>query len=441
MENRAFRTVGPDEAGRADLNILTMKRTALAAGAAFALALSACATGPSAGGGVDPTVSSIVKGDAEALGFDPNKLNDIRVALNGDVQSGKIPGAYLMIGRKNQVAFAQGFGVQGPGQTTPVTDETIFRIFSMTKPVVAVTAMTLVQEGKLDLDAPVSKYLPAFADIKVWQKEGDPVPSTKPMLIRHLMSHTSGIIYSFIQPQLPISKAWVAGGEQRTDLTAKDWSEQVVAKLPMIAEPGTAWNYSQGLDVLGGVIEKVTGQSLGDAIKARITGPLGMTDTAFFQPVEKSARFAQSKNQDPLYYDYTKVVPFMAGGGGLSSTPEDYLRFVLMLANNGTYQGVQILKPETLQLMLIDQTTAEIRSKGLFFPGQGMGFGLGMSLVIDDTKQRPGNGTFSWNGIAGTEWWYDPKNDVFMVFMIQDRALLSEYQRKNRTWIYDALKK
>lgn len=409
-----------------------------AASAAFALALGACQTGPQA---ADPATSSLVQGDAQALGFDPAKLGEIRTALNEDVMNGKIPGAYLLIGRHGQIAFSQGFGVQGPGQTTPVTDETIFRVFSMTKPIVAVTAMTLVQEGKLDLDAPVSKYLPEFANIKIWQKDGDPVPSTKPMLIRQLMSHTSGIIYSFIQPQLPISKAWVAGGEQRTDLSAKDWSEQVVAKLPMIAEPGTAWNYSQGLDVLGGVIEKITGQSLGDAIKTRVTGPLGMTDTAFFQPKEKSARFAQSKNKDPLYYDYTDVHPFMSGGGGISSTAEDYLRFVLMLANGGTYKGVQILKPETLKLMLVDQTTPEIRSKGLFFPGPGMGFGLGMSLVIDDTKQRPGNGTFSWNGIAGTEWWYDPKNDLFMVFMIQDRALLSEYQRKNRAWIYDALKK
>ena len=415
-----------------------LKRGALAAGAAFALALSACATGPAS---VDPSTSSLVQGDALALGFDPAKLGEIRTALNADVQSGKIPGAYLLIGRDDKIAFSQGFGVQGPGQTTPVTDETIFRVFSMTKPVVAVTAMTLVQEGKLDLDAPVSKYLPAFANIKVWQKDGDPTPSTKPMLVRQLMSHTSGIIYSFIQPQLPISKAWVAGREPRTDLSAKDWSEQVVAKLPMIAEPGAAWNYSQGLDVLGGVIEAITGQSLGDAIQARVAGPLGMTDTAFFQPASKSSRFAQSKKEDPLYYDYTAAHPFMSGGGGLSSTPEDYLRFVLMLANGGTYKGVQILKPETLKLMLVDQTTAEVRGKGLFFPGAGMGFGLGMSLVIDDTKQRPANGTFSWNGIAGTEWWYDPKNDLFMVFMIQDRALLSEYQKKNRTWIYDALKK
>jgi CubicO group peptidase (beta-lactamase class C family) len=118
----------------------------------------------------------------------------------------------------------------------------------------------------------------------------------------------------------------------------------------------------------------------------------------------------------------------------------------MMLANHGTYRGVQVLKPETVDLMMVDQTTPAIRNAGLFFPALGpaansMGFGLGMSLVIDDTKQRPGNGTFSWNGIAGTEWWYDPKNDVFMVFMQQDRALLAEYQRKNRAWIYDALKK
>jgi CubicO group peptidase (beta-lactamase class C family) len=405
---------------------------------ALALAVGACATTPKT---VDPGVSSLVKGDAAALGFDPVKLDEIRTALNADVMSGKIPGAYLLVGRQGKVAFSQGFGVQGPGQTTPASEETIYRVFSMTKPIVAVTAMTLVQEGKLDLDAPVSKYLPAFADEKVFQKDGSTVPATKPMLVRQLMSHTSGLIYSFIQPQLPISKVWDAGGEARVDLTPKDWSEQVVAKLPLVAEPGTAWNYSRGLDVLGGVIEAVTKKPLDVVVKERVTGPLGMTDTAFFQPKEKATRFAQSKTQDPLYYDYTLVTPFKQGGGGISSTAEDYLRFVMMLAGNGTYKGVQVLKPETVALMMVDQTTPEIRGKGLFFPGAGLGFGLGMSLVIDDTKARPGNGTFSWNGIAGTEWWYDPKNDVFMIFMQQDRALLSEYQRKNRAWIYDALKK
>lgn len=420
--------------------------TALAA----ALVMAGCANGPMAGGKAkvaDPNTSSLVMADPASLGFDPAKLSEITTAVDADVASGKIPGAYLLVGRHGKVGYAHGFGVQGPGQTTPMSDETIFRVFSMTKPIVAVTAMTYVEEGKLDLDAPVSKYLPAFANVKVYQKDGTEVPATKPILVRQLMSHTSGLIYSFIQPNLPISKIWAEGGEMRTDLPAKVWAEQVVAKLPLIAEPGTAWNYSHGLDVLGGVIEQVSGKTLREAVKERVTGPLGMTDTDFFQPASKSARFAQSQDKDAsisgvsLYYDYTQVTPYMQGGGGISSTAEDYLRFVLMLANHGTYRGVQILKPETVDKMLVDQTTPEIRKAGLFFPGQGMGFGLAMSLVIDDTKQRPGNGTFSWNGIAGTEWWYDPKNDLFMVWMIQDRRLLGEYQRKNRNWIYDALQK
>lgn len=422
-----------------------MVRAAMVAAVA-ALALGACTTMGTKT--VDPTVSSIVKGDPAALGFDPARFNDIRTALNADVMSGKLPGAFLMFGRHGQVAFEQGFGVQGPGQTTPMSDETIFRVFSMTKPIVAVTAMTLVQEGKLNLDDPVSKYLPAFADVKVLQKDGTQVKATKPILIRQLMSHTSGLIYGFVTAGQPISKIWIDGGEMRSDLTAKDLSEQVFAKLPLIAEPGTAWNYSHGLDVLGGVIEKITGKSLDVVVKERVTGPLGMTDTAFYQPESKRPRFAQPKDMNSiiagvkLYYDPATPTPYMQGGGGISSTAEDYLRFVLMLANHGTYKGVQILKPETEALMMVDQTTPEIRSKGLFFPGAGLGFGLGMSLVIDDTKTKTtGNGTFSWNGVAGTEWWYDPKNDLFMVWMIQDRALLSEYQRKNRTWIYDSLKK
>ena len=407
------------------------------------LALAACATT----NGVDPKASSIVRGEAPALGFDPAKLDLARQGLKADVASGKIPGAYLLIGRHGKVVFSEGFGVQGPGQTTPASEETIYRVFSMTKPIVAVTAMTFVQEGKLDLDAPVSKYLPAFKDVKVLQKDGTQTPASKPILVRQLMSHTSGLIYGFVTAGQPISKIWIDGGEMRSDLSAKDLSEQVYAKLPLIAEPGAAWNYSHGLDVLGGVIEKISGKTLDVVVKERVTGPLGMTDTAFYQPKEKAPRFAQPKDANAmiagvkLYYDPASPTPYMQGGGGISSTAEDYLRFVLMLANHGAYKGVQILKPETQALMMIDQTTPEVRGKGLFFPGPGMGFGLGMSLVIDDTKQRPGNGTFSWNGVAGTEWWYDPKNDVFMIFMQQDRALLSEYQRRNRAWIYDALVK
>lgn len=418
--------------------IRKMRYGALALAAGLALA----AAGPAAAEKrVDPKVSSIVRGDAAALGFDPAKLEIARAALTADVASGKIAGAYLLVGRKGKVAFQEGFGVQGPGQTTPVTDETIFRIFSMTKPVVSVVAMTLVEDGKLDIDAPVARYLPEYADLKVWQADGTSVPATKPMLVRHLMSHTSGLIYGFITPGAPIAKAWAAGGENRNDLTAREYAK-VIARLPLRNEPGTAWNYSRSTDVLGAVVEAAGKKPLDVLVRERVTGPLGMTDTGFFQPEARRARFAEPVRTDGgVYYDYAKPTPFLSGGGGLSSTTEDYLRFVLMLAGEGQYKGVRILKPETLARMRQDETTPEIRRAGMFFPGPGMGFGLGFSLVNDDKLQRPGAGTFSWWGIAGTEFWVDPKNEVFMVFMVQARELAMEYQRKNRTWIYDALAK
>ena len=423
--------------------------SARAAASALAVALTLSIGGQAAAapkGVVDPKVSSIVRADPASLGFDPEKLAVASAGLKADVAAGKIAGAYLMIGRHGKVAYQEGFGVQGPHQTTPVSDETIFRVFSMTKPIVSVTAMTLVEQGKLDVDAPVSKYLPEYASLVVWQPDGTTKPATRPMLVRNLMSHTSGLIYSFIQPTTPISKAWAAGGENRNDLTAREYAK-VIAKLPLRTEPGTAWYYSHATDVLGAVVEVAGGKPLDVLVRERVTGPLGMTDTGFWQPEAKRARFAEAVNDggggalNGLYYDYAKPTPYLSGGGGISSTAEDYLRFVLMLEGNGQYKGVRIIKPETLARMRQDETTADIRKAGLFFPGPGMGFGLGFSLVTDDKLQRPGNGTFSWWGIAGTEFWVDPKNDLFMVFMVQSRELAMDYQRKNRKWIYDALVK
>lgn len=202
----------------------------------LALAALGLASAPALAKTVDAKVSSIVRADAAGLGFDPAKLDVARQSLKADVASGKIAGAYLLIGRRGKVAFQEGFGVQGPGQTTPVSDETIFRIFSMTKPVVSVVAMSLVEQGRLDVDAPVSKYLPEYANLKVWQADGSSVVAAKPMLVRHLMSHTSGLIYGFIQPNAPISKP-AAGGENRNDLTAREYA-RVLAGLPLKNEPG-----------------------------------------------------------------------------------------------------------------------------------------------------------------------------------------------------------
>jgi CubicO group peptidase (beta-lactamase class C family) len=281
--------------------------------------------------GVDPHVSALAQGDAVALGFSQAKLAEIRTTLSDDVRSGKIPGAYLLIARHGQIAFNEGFGVQGPGQVTPMTDSTIFRIFSMTKPIVTVAAMTFVEEGKLNIGDPVSRYLPEFANVKVLQADGSTRPAQNVMLVRHLMSHTSGLIYGFIQPNRPLAKLYASGGEDRTDITTREYA-RLIAALPLAAEPGTAWNYSRATDVLGAVVEVVAGKSLDLVVKERVTGPLGMTDTDFFQPATKANRFAQPAVKNALYYDYTVRVPFLAGGSGMSSTPEDYLRFALMLA-------------------------------------------------------------------------------------------------------------
>jgi CubicO group peptidase (beta-lactamase class C family) len=413
--------------------------------AAAAVALALCGPALAAPGKVaDPKVSSIVRADPVAMGFDPAKLKVAEDGLKADVAAGKLAGAYLLIGRHGKVVFQEGFGTQGPGQAAVPNEETIFRVFSMTKPIVTVTAMTLVEEGKLDLDAPVSKYLPEYANLAVWQPDGTTKPATKPMLVRNLMSHTSGLIYGFIQPTTPLSKAWDAGGENRDDVKLRDYAK-IVAKLPLRTEPGAAWYYGRSIDILGAVVEVASGKTLDVAVKERVTGPLGMTDTGFWQPAANKARFAEPLAASNLpgignpYYDYTKKPVLFSGGGGISSTAEDYLRFALMLQGNGTYKGVRILKPESVAKMREDQTTPAIRQAGLFFPGAGMGFGLGGSVVIDDKLTRPGNGTYSWWGIAGTEFWDDPKNDLFMVFMIQNRERAMEYQRKNRTWIYDAL--
>jgi len=411
--------------------------SALALAAALALAVGQ-PTFAAPKGVADPKVSSIVKGDAVALGFDPAKLKVAEDGLKADVAAGKLAGAYLLIGRHGKVAFQEGFGLQGPGQTAVPNEESIYRVFSMTKPIVSVTAMTLVQEGKLDLDAPVSKYLPEYANLAVWQADGTTKPATRPMLVRNLMSHTSGLIYGFIQPTTPISQAWAAGGENNDKVTTREYA-RVIAKLPLRSEPGTAWYYSRSTDVLGAVVEVAGGKPLDVLVKERVTGPLGMTDTGFVQPESQRKRFAEPLKADPtLYYDYARKPSLLSGGGGISSTAEDYLRFVLMLEGNGEYKGVRILKPESVAKMREDQTTPAIRAAGLFFPGPGMGFGLGGSVAIDDKLQRQGNGTYSWWGIAGTEFWVDPKNDLFMV---QSRDLAMEYQRKNRKWIYDALVK
>ncbi|MBI1340481.1 serine hydrolase [bacterium] len=399
-------------------------------------AAPAAATAPSKWTGRALGASSIVIGDAAAAGFDPAKLDAIGSALEADVASGKIVGATLLVGRGDKVVYEKFAGQSGP-DSGAVTDETIFRIYSMTKPIVSVTAMTLVEDGKLSIDDPVSKYLPEYANLTVLQADGSRKPATQPMLVRHLMSHTSGLVYGFVQGNSPIAKLYREAGEERNDITARELA-RVLAGAPLIAEPGTAWNYSRSTDVLGAVVEVAGGKPLDVLIRERITGPLGMDDTAFVQPKSNESRIFKPKTPFFGFYDPTVAQAMLSGGGGMSSTTEDYLRFVLMLANKGEFRGQRIIRPETLALMTTDMTSPEIRKAGQFFPGPGMGFGLGFSVVQDAATRPEGLGTFSWYGIAGTDFWVDPTNGVFALFMIQDPALTGAYRTRNRKDVYEA---
>lgn len=377
---------------------------------------------------------------ADSLGFKAERFQAVRDGLSADVAAGQIAGAHLLVGRRGKIAFSEGFGVNAPGSTVTVTDASIFRIYSMTKPIVSVVAMTLVEEGKLSLDAPVANYLPEFASASVWQGKGvAAAPAKNAMLVRHLLSHTSGLVYAFMNEESDLAAVWKDGGEERRDVSLRDYA-RLIAKLPLAAEPGTAWNYSSSTDILGAVVEVAGGKPLDVLVRERVTGPLGMSDTAFVQPAALKPRFVEPMRPLPGYYDdYTRTPVLLAGGEGLSSTPRDYARFVMMLAGDGVYEGRRILKQETLARMLTDETTPAIRSAGGFFPGEERGFGLGFSLALEDGVDRQGLGSFGWAGIAGTEFWVDPKNDLFMVFMVQAVEMSSEYQNKNRQWIYDAL--
>ena len=219
----------------------------------------------------------------ERVGLSPERLDRIAEFFNREVQAKRLPGAVVLVARKGRIAYQEAFGVVDPATGALMPRDAVFRMWSMTKPLVTVVAMTLVEDGKLDIDAPVSKYLPEYKDLKVWQADGSTVPATQPMLVRHLMSHTSGLIYGFIQPNTPLSQAWAKGGENRFDLPNREYA-RLIAKLPLRSEPGTAWYYSRSTDVLGAVVEVAGGKPLDVLVREKVTGPLGMTDTGFVQP-------------------------------------------------------------------------------------------------------------------------------------------------------------
>lgn len=396
----------------------------------------------------------------QSVGVSAERLKSLDALMKSLVAEGHLPGATTMLLRHGKVVSFETYGAQGFGGP-PMTKDTIFRIYSQTKPVTGVAMMILFEEGKWRLDDPVTKYIPEFANLRVYKgvnADGSFVtePADRPPTMREIMSHTAGFAYG-LNPDNPVDKAYVSTGV----LSSKSGQEFVekVAKLPLYGPPGKQWKYSVGVDIQGFIVEKLSGQSLPDFMRERIFEPLKMKDTGFSLPPEKLSRLAdiymwsgKDKKIVPaegfMVLDVTKPPVVASGGGGLVSTSTDYARFAQMLLNGGELDGARILSPATVKLMASDHLPDAILDdpKAGFSKATGKGFGLDFMVVTDPARAGTlaGKGTYSWGGAAGTWFWIDPTNDVIFLGMIHVLAkdgdpALRNLDERTATLVYQAL--
>jgi CubicO group peptidase (beta-lactamase class C family) len=397
--------------------------------------------------------------EPEALGFSSERLKRLDAKMQSEVDQKELAGVVTLLARHGKVVEEKAYGKKDIASGAPMTTDTIFRIFSMTKPVTGVAMMILYEEGKWRPSDPISKFIPEFAHLKVFKGvDGDgkmiledPV---HPPTMAELMSHTAGFTYGFFG-NTPIDKMY---NEQRV-VQSKTLQEMInkLAEIPLLYQPGTRWEYSVSMDIQGYIVEKLSGQSLPDFMHQRIFAPLGMKDTGFFVPADKRSRFATlyagnekgeltlARGMDPN--DYASQPSMASGGGGMVSTAADYLRFAQMLLNNGELDGVRILAPATVKLMTANHLSPKLMT-GEFFVGPetmrpGMGWGYDCAVFTDplEADEIVGKGTFFWLGAADTWFWVDPTNDLIFIGMTQ-RMLgpgQPNVEQLSRPLVYQAL--
>ena len=375
-------------------------------------------------------------------GFSIERLGRLESVIRADIDRGRIPGAVMMVQRDGRLVYSRTLGKQDPASGTPMQQDSIFRAYSMTKPIVTVGAMMLVEEGRLMLSDPVSKHIPELKGLKVGvEKDGklELVAAQREPTIQDLMRHTSGFTYGVFGKSL-VKDLYTKNKIDSTDQTNAELVKKL-AKVPLMYQPGTTWEYSRSTDVLGHVIERVTGQPLDEYLQARILGPLGMKDTAFFVEPAKLGRLAEAfaKNPDSgaaqnLLNVRTKP-KFLAGGQGLVTTAADYLRFAQMLLNGGELEGVRLLSRKTVEYMSSDQLGA-IRGPG---PGYGFGLGFAVRLANGVASTEGTAGDYNWAGLGGTYFWVDPKERLIAVWMMQAPAQRNYYRELFRNMVYGAL--
>jgi len=390
------------------------------------------------------------------VGLSAERLDRITQWMKAEVTKGTIPGAVTLIARNGKVVYFEMAGVLDPDTKAPMGRDAIFRIYSMSKPITTVAAMMLVEQGKLTLDEPVAKYIPAFKEMKVGMEskgeDGKPelhlVDAKKPITIQDLLRHTSGITYGFFGDLL-VKKAYLEADVRAGDPDNADFAERI-AKLPLAFQPGTTWDYSHSTDILGRVIEVVSGKSLYQFEKENILDPLGMTDTSFYvSDAAKHARVAEPFKDDRIigfgaeFNDPRETKKWESGGGGMVGTVGDYARFTMMLANGGTLEGKRYLGPKTIAYMTSDHTAGVITPGPYYLPGPGYGFGLGFAVRKEQgVALTPGSvGDYNWGGAGGTYFWVDPKEDMFVVFAMQSPRNRVAFRQVLRDMVYAAIEK
>src|SRR3954447_10633507 len=389
--------------------------------------------------------------------FNQDKLAKITEFFNNEAATGKIAGADILIQQHGKPVYHQTFGVQDVVSKTPITDNTIFRLSSLTKAITSVVAMQLLQDGKVKLDDPVAKYISSFADMKVGlekkaedgTKTLDLVPLVRPITILDLMRHTSGITYGFYGDSL-VRKAYAAANIYAGDFDLAEFVERI-AKLPLHNQPGALWQYGHSTDVLGRVMEIASGKSLFEIEKEKLLDPLGMKDTGFFvtEP-ERLKRLAQPLPNDSDFrvgrqYRTEVRQKWESATGGMVSTMADFSRFGQMLLNGGSFDGKTYLEPKTFELMATDHIGKDsgVERDYYYFPGDGFGMGLGFAVRTDAGNAKPpppgSLGELKWDGASGCYLVIDRKQDMFFVLLQQTPSERQRVQRTLKQLVYEAM--
>ena len=441
-------------------------RLALTLGAGAAALLAACAVEPAGPVNEAPVLAEswpVLPAATTADGFDPAGLEALATAMQGFVDAGEVAGMETLLVKDGKVIQYGAYGVRDVETATPVTPDTLYRIYSMSKPITGVALMQLYEDGKFSLDDPITKYIPEFEDLKVLDgtnDDGTPilVDMERPPTMRELMSHNAGFAYGLGGTDYANEQF-----RQRQILRSPDMDSFIaaVAGVPLIYQPGEKWYYSAAVDIQGYLVEKFSGMSFGDYLQANVFAPLNMDDTGFYVPEAEYGRladvqsyFEQAGKFVPIYtpsIQFRKeTIAFESGGGGLVSSLDDYARFCQMMLNGGTLSGNRVLEPETAALMHVNVLP---EGQGVGFDGtqanaEGSiphGFGLDFAVITDPVamKSVAGTGTYYWGGAAGTWFWIDPENDLFFIGMIQRFGTIpgstADFRGDSMTLVYDAL--